>query len=108
MKITQTIEEHAHHFLKGLKAEGRAEKEAALIIGKYIRHGAITEEEEHIVKVQLVDSLKIIGIGVPFVQIPGASILMPILVKVAEKHNIELMPSAFVASPAPDKDQAGV
>jgi len=42
------------------------------------------------------DSLKILGIGIPFVLIPGASILMPILVRVARKHHIELMPSAFV------------
>lgn len=103
MKIQETIGEHAHHFLKGLKGEGHADKEAAIIIGNYIRHGKISEEEEHIVKVQLMDSFKIIGIGVPFVLIPGASILMPILIKVAGKHNIELMPSAFIATEDSEK-----
>jgi hypothetical protein len=41
------------------------------------------------------DSLKIAGIGIPFVLIPGASILMPIIIKVAKEHHIDLVPSAF-------------
>jgi len=104
MKIEATIEENVHHFLKGLRIEGQAEKEAALIISKYIREGKISEEEEHILKTQLSDSFKIIGIGVPFVLMPGASILMPIIIKVAGKHNIELMPSAFNSSRKPEEE----
>jgi hypothetical protein len=95
MKIEEIIEEHAHHFLQGIKIECAGDREAVVIIRKYIRDGKITEEEDHLLKTQLMDSLKIVGIGVPFVMIPGASILMPILLKVAEKHRIELMPSAF-------------
>jgi LETM1-like protein len=95
MKIEEIIEEHAHHFLVGIKAECNGDKEAVLIIRKYIKEGKITEEEDHLIKTQLMDTLKIVGIGVPFVLIPGASILMPILIKVAHKENIDLMPSAF-------------
>jgi hypothetical protein len=95
MKIEEIIEEHAHHFLQGIKVECAGDREAAVIIRKYLREGKITEAEDHVLKVQLMDSLKIVGIGVPFVMIPGASIIMPILIKVAEKHRIELMPSAF-------------
>ena len=97
MKIEAIIEEHAHHFLQGIKTEYVGDKEAGSIIRKYIKEGKISEEEDHILKTQLMDSLKIVGIGVPFVLIPGASILMPILIKVASKHNIELMPSAFIS-----------
>jgi hypothetical protein len=96
MEIITILESHMHHFLHGLKTEAEGEREAALIIVKYIREGKITAEEDHILKTQVMDSLKILGIGVPFVLIPGASVLMPILIKVAGKHNIELMPSAFV------------
>lgn len=96
MKINAIIEEHAHQFLRGIKAEGDGEKKAVLIIQKYIKEGKISEEEDHVLKTQLMDSLKIIGIGVPFVLIPGASILIPILIKVASKYHIELMPSAFI------------
>lgn len=95
MQIETTIEENIHHFLFDLKREGEGEKEAVLIIQKYIREGEINEEEENILKTQFFDSLKIVGIGIPFLLIPGASILMPILIRVANKYNIELMPSAF-------------
>ena len=84
-----------HHFLQDIKTEGKAEREAGIIIVKYIREGRITEEEDHVLRTQVMDSLKILGIGVPFVLIPGASVLMPILIRVASKHHIELMPSAF-------------
>ncbi|OQP60440.1 hypothetical protein A3860_33495 [Niastella vici] len=96
MEIIAILETHIHHFLHNLKTEGKGEREAALIIVKFIREGKITAEEDHILKTQVMDSLKILGIGVPFVLIPGASVLMPILIKVASKHHIELMPSAFI------------
>ncbi|MBO9202147.1 MULTISPECIES: LETM1 domain-containing protein [Niastella] len=96
MEIIAILESHIHHFLHGIKTEAKEERAAALIIVKYIREGEITAEEDHILKTQIMDSLKILGIGVPFVLIPGASVLMPILIKVASKHNIELMPSAFI------------
>ena len=98
MQIETTItiiEENVHHFLLDLKKEGQGEEEAGLIIQKYIKEGEISDEEENILKTQLCDSFKIIGIGIPFLLIPGASVLMPILIKVASKYNIELMPSAF-------------
>lgn len=95
IKIIEKIEESAHHFLRSVRVEYEGTREAGVIIRKYMREGNITVEEEKVLRVQLMDSLKIIGIGVPFVLIPGASVLMPILIKVAEKHNIELMPSAF-------------
>lgn len=95
MNIEAIIEEHAHHFLHGLKTEYAGDKEALIIIREYIKGGHISDEQTHVLKTQLADSLKIVGIGVPFVLIPGASIVMPILIKVAARHNIELMPSAF-------------
>lgn len=95
MSIELIIEEHAHHFLNNVKAEYNGDKEAVTIIRKYIKEGKVTDEEEHVLKTQLMDSLKIVGIGIPFVLLPGASIIIPIIVKVASKHNIELMPSVF-------------
>ena len=95
MNIEAIIEENAHHFLQGLKTEYNGDKEAAVVIQKYLKGDTISDDEEHLLKTQLMDSLKIVGIGIPFALIPGASVLMPILIKVASKHNIELMPSAF-------------
>lgn len=107
MEIITILESHMHHFLHGLKTEAKGEREAVLIIIKYIREGKITAEEDHILKTQVMDSLKILGIGVPFILIPGASVLMPILIKVASKHNIELMPSAFVTQSETNSGNSG-
>jgi len=93
--IREKLEESAHHFLLCVKNEYAGTKEAGEILRKYVKEGKITPEEEHILKTQMIDSLKIVGVVVPFVLVPGASILMPILIKVAGKHNIELLPSAF-------------
>jgi hypothetical protein len=35
------------------------------------------------------------GIGIPFILIPGASILLPAIIYVAKKHNVNIFPSAF-------------
>lgn len=95
MDIKAIIEEHSHRFLHGLKVEYDGDQKAGIIIAKYLKTGKISEEEEQLLKIQFSDSLKIIGIGVPFALVPGASILIPLLIKEAEKHHIELMPSAF-------------
>lgn len=95
MKIIKTIEDSAHHFLIDIKKEASETKEATLIIEKYIKVGNITDKEEVLLKTQLIDSLKIVGVIIPFVLIPGASILMPILIKVAKKHDINILPTAF-------------
>ncbi len=43
--------------------------------------------------------LKIAGIGIPFILLPGASIIIPFILKAAEKRNIDLMPSNFKGKP---------
>ncbi|MBP7556125.1 MAG: hypothetical protein KA821_07680 [Chitinophagaceae bacterium] len=95
MNIEAIIEEQAHYFLQGLKTEYGDDKEALFIIRQYLSTGSVSAEQEHLLKTQLYDTLKLAGIGIPFVLIPGASILMPILIRVAAKHNIELIPSVF-------------
>ena len=91
--IRQHIEDSAHHLLISIHKEAANTKETAIIIRKYVETGNISADEETILKVQLADTLKIVGIVVPFVLIPGASVIIPILIKVANKHNINLMPS---------------
>jgi len=93
--LKQHIEDCGHHLVISIHKEEANVKEVGVIIRKYVHTGTITEEEEHLLKVQVADTLKIIGIVVPFVLIPGASIIIPILIKVASKHNINLMPSVM-------------
>jgi hypothetical protein len=94
-KLLKKIEDSITVFLENCKKQASNTKEAAEVIERYIKEGEITDEDEEILKTQLVDSLKIIGVVIPFVLIPGASILLPFLIKVAEKNDIELMPTAF-------------
>jgi hypothetical protein len=94
-KLIKSIEENIDIFLNNIKQQAANTKEARLVIEKYFKDGEISEAEEKILQIQLWDSLKIVGVVIPFVLIPGASILMPILIKMAEKHNIELLPTAF-------------
>ncbi len=98
LAIIEKIESGAHHFLHCVRIEYDGTREAGSIVRKYMTEGKISSEEEHTLKLQLVDSLKLVGVVVPFVLIPGASILMPILIRVAGKHNIELLPAAFTAT----------
>jgi len=91
--IVQHIEDCAHHLLISVHKEEANSKETGIIIKKYLQTGNISTDEEKALKLQVADTLKIVGIVVPFVLIPGASIVMPILIKIAGKHNINLLPS---------------
>ena len=62
---------------------------------KYLKGGNISKEEEKELKSQIVDIFKAVGLGIPFVLIPGSSLLLPFLVKMAEKKGIKLLPTAF-------------
>ncbi|MGE8430608.1 MAG: hypothetical protein ACN6O7_22220 [Sphingobacterium sp.] len=95
LEIKEEIEQHLHIFLTDLKKEYKGDKSAIVVIHKYISGDEITPEDDLLLRTQLVDSLKIIGIVVPLIVIPGSSILLPLLIKESEKHHIEIMPSAF-------------
>jgi hypothetical protein len=82
-------------FLIGLKNEASGSKETSRIIVKFISNNKISKEEEKHLKNQVYDIFKILGIGVPFMLIPGSTLLIPFIVKVAEKKGIDLIPSNF-------------
>lgn len=82
-------------FLVGMKNEATDTKEASRIIYKFISNQTISKEEEKHLKVQVYDIFKMLGIGVPFMLIPGATLLIPFILKAAEKKGIDLYPSNF-------------
>jgi hypothetical protein len=82
-------------FLISLKNEATDSKETSKIIYKYISEQKISKTEEELLKTKVGDLFKIIGVGVPFMLIPGASILIPFLLKLADKNGIDLYPSNF-------------
>ena len=89
------LKQHLHLFLQDAYIEYDGNKEAVNIIQEYVKNGTISETQEITLKNQFVDSLKTIGVVVPFALVPGASILMPILIKVAGEHQINLLPKEF-------------
>ena len=89
-----------NHFFIGVKNEAVDTKEATRIIVKFIVHQKITKKEEKQLKLQVQDIFKILGIGIPFILIPGATILIHFILKIAEKKGIDLFPSNF-KSPTP-------
>ncbi len=82
-------------FLSGLKNEAVDTKETSRIILKFVAKQTITKKEEKHLKTQVYDVFKILGIGIPFMIIPGATLLIPIILKAAEKKGIDLIPSNF-------------
>ena len=87
-----------HHFFKCAKQETLESKEAYDYVHKYLKGEKLTEEESHVVKEQFFDLLKSIGIIIPFAVIPGASILIPVVVKLCDVLKIDyngVLPTAF-------------
>ncbi len=84
-----------NHFLEGIKNEAVDTKETSFIIYKFITQQKISKKDEKHLKNQVYDIFKILGIGVPFMIIPGATLLIPLIIKVAEKKGIDLVPSNF-------------
>lgn len=82
-------------FFNGVKNEAIDTKEASLIIVKFLATQKISKEEEKRLKLQVQDLFKILGIGIPFMIIPGATVLIPFILKAAEKKGIDLIPSNF-------------
>lgn len=90
-------------FVIKVKTEASETKIASQIFMKYVKEGNITEEEELELKTQVYDLLKVLGIGVPFALIPGASLLMPFLLRIAKKKGLDILPTAFNEEAQKDK-----
>jgi TctA family transporter len=91
----QNIKKEIKIFANKLANEAKETKEAAKIVAKYSRGEELTDEEEEALKEQFYDVLKMTGIGVPFALIPGASVILPLLIAFAKKKNINILPSSF-------------
>ena len=82
-------------FISKMGTEAKETHEASKIIVKFLKEGKVNKEEEHELKTQIYDLFKMAGIGIPFMLIPGSTLLMPFLIKLANKRGIDLLPSAF-------------
>lgn len=82
-------------FLEKASNEVDETKEAGVILKRHVAGEEITEEEREKVREQIIDLLKGVGIAVPFALIPGASVVLPFLIKFAEKNGVKILPSSF-------------
>lgn len=90
-KSTQAL----NQFIFGLKTGAADTRETSRIIYKFVAKQELTKEDELHIKTQVYDVFKMLGIGIPFMFIPGATLLIPFLLKAAEKKGIDLIPSNF-------------
>ena len=91
-KLTKALDS----FFNGVKNGASDTKKTSFIIQKFIAFGGdISKEDERFLKTYIYDMLKVAGIGIPFILLPGASIIIPFLIRSAKKRNIDLMPSTF-------------
>jgi|GEM_PF-1140244 len=93
-------------FFENLGKEAKETQVASKIMVRYMRDGEISKDEEKELKSQLADIFKAVGLGIPFVLIPGASLILPLLVKIAQKRGIQLLPTAFTENKLKDKVKA--
>ena len=82
-------------FFKNLNNEAKETRAAGKLVYKYLKTGDLSKDEEKELKLQFYDLLKVMGVGVPFVMIPGATILIPFLLKIADRLGVDIIPSSF-------------
>lgn len=89
------FKEAVKKFVEAMKQEADETKTAGSYVAKFLQGKELTKDEQEEIRMQFYDMLKMVGIGVPIAVIPGGSVLMPVLIKYAKKHNIKLTPTSF-------------
>lgn len=82
-------------FFNNLKKEASETKQASYLLVKYLKEGKLSKKEEKELKLQFYDVLKIMGVGIPFFMIPGATVLVPFLIKLSRKLGLDIIPTSF-------------
>lgn len=87
-------------FFKLLKKQFKHNKNARKIISNYITNKEVSKEDSILLKGIITDQLKIVGLGsIAILPIPGATALLILLIKMAKKFNINLIPSQMIKEP---------
>jgi hypothetical protein len=82
-------------FAKDLGNEAKETKDASLLVVKFLKEGKISPQEEKELRTQVYDLFKMMGIGIPFVLIPGSTLLLPFLIRVSKRFGINVLPTSF-------------
>jgi hypothetical protein len=77
--------------------EATQTKQAGGICIKCVQGKEVTVEERKILWTQVIDIAKVILIGVPYIIIPGFTVVLIVLVKIGRKYKFNVLPSAFAS-----------
>lgn len=92
-------------FAENMKLEASETKQASALFAKHMKGEKLTKEESEVVRKQFYDVLKVVGIGVPMILIPGGTVIIAVIIKFAGKYNINLKPSSFDGKHVSGKDE---
>lgn len=82
-------------FSRRVLLEARETRAALKLLKRQTRGDELSEEEERALKSQMFDVVKIVAVGIPFLVIPGASIVLTVLIVYLRRRNINILPSSF-------------
>jgi len=85
--------------LKFALQQEKLETKEMLVIYRRYTQGQASSDELKLANAQFVDILKGLGLGV-FAILPFAPITIPIMVKLAQRVGVELLPSSFTSEQA--------
>jgi hypothetical protein len=95
-------EEQGIVFFNILKKEYGDTKDLLPIIRKYIKTRNLTDQEKSMFRNQMKDLLKLSGLGaIAAIPIPGTMLLIPIIIDVAKKFKINLLPEGTESKSLP-------
>ena len=88
-------QEQGQLFFDILKKEYGDTKYLLPILQKYVKTRNLTDREKYLFQKQLKDTMKIMGLGaIAAIPIPGTMLLIPAIIQMAKKFNINLLPEA--------------
>ena len=82
-------------FFNSLRKEARETKQSSYFVVKFLKESKLSKKEEKELMLQFYDVLKIMGVGIPFFMIPGATVLVPFLIKLSRKLGLDIIPTSF-------------
>ena len=91
--LSNMTEVQIQMFFNILKKEYGDTKDLLPLIRKFIKTKTLSKNEKEIFQKQMKDNLKLLGLGaIAAIPIPGTMLLIPVIVQLAKKFNINLLP----------------
>lgn len=91
--LSNMTEAQAQMFFGILKKEYGDTKDLLPLIRKFMKTKTLSKDEKEIFQKQMKDNLKLLGLGaIAAIPIPGTMLLIPVIIQVAKKFNVNLLP----------------